>query len=52
MIALPLGDLVQLRAVAGRGPTVLRCRHGLRSAALARLLRSQGLPRIYALADR
>ena len=49
-IAVPMADLVRLRELAANGPTVLACRRGLRSAALARLLRAEGLPQIYALA--
>jgi molybdopterin/thiamine biosynthesis adenylyltransferase/molybdopterin synthase catalytic subunit/rhodanese-related sulfurtransferase len=48
-IAVPMGDLVRIRELAVQGPSVLTCRHGLRSAAVARLLRAEGLPRIYAL---
>ena len=48
---VPANDLVRLRElVALSGPTVLVCRSGVRSAALARLLRSEGLANIYALA--
>lgn len=46
---VPSHELMRLREFAAGGPVVLRCRHGLRSAALARLLRSEGLPQIYAL---
>jgi molybdopterin/thiamine biosynthesis adenylyltransferase/molybdopterin synthase catalytic subunit/rhodanese-related sulfurtransferase len=49
-IAIPMGDLVRIRELATQGATVLTCRHGLRSAALARLLRAEGLPKIYSLA--
>ena len=49
-IALPIGNLVQVRELARRGPTVLACRHGLRSAALARMLRGEGMHNIYAQA--
>ncbi|MEO6874269.1 MAG: ThiF family adenylyltransferase [Opitutaceae bacterium] len=48
-IAVPMGDLVRIRELAAQGPTVLTCRHGLRSVALARLLRVEGNRRIYAL---
>ncbi len=44
-----LHDLARLRELAAAGPVVLSCRHGLRSAALARLLRSEGLTQVYAL---
>ncbi len=48
---LPLHDLAGLRELAGRGNRlVLACRHGLRSAALARLLRAEGFGQVYALA--
>ena len=49
-IAVPMADLVRIRELAGNGPTLLTCRHGLRSAILARLLRAEGRPRIYAIA--
>ena len=49
-ITVPMADLVRIRELASQGPTVLTCRHGLRSAALARLLRTEGLPKIYTLA--
>ncbi|MDB6165076.1 MAG: thiF, partial [Lacunisphaera sp.] len=42
-------DVVRLREFTTRGPLVLTCRHGLRSAALARLLRAEGLQAVYAL---
>lgn len=48
MTVLPLHDLVRLRELASAGPVLLRCRHGVRSAALARLLRAEGLPQVYA----
>ena len=48
-VALPMANLVRLRELASQGPTVLTCRHGLRSAALARLLRAEGWPKIYAV---
>jgi molybdopterin/thiamine biosynthesis adenylyltransferase/molybdopterin synthase catalytic subunit len=47
--AVHLHDLARLRELAAAGPVVLSCRHGLRSAALARLLRSEGLGHVYAL---
>ena len=49
-LALPMQDLVGIRERAAQGPTVLVCRHGLRSAALARLFRAEGFGKIYALA--
>ncbi len=49
-IALPMYDLVGIRERAAHVLTVLVCRHGLRSAALARLFRAEGLGKIYALA--
>ena len=49
-IAIAMADLGRLRELAARGPAVLTCRHGLRSVALARLLRAEGLPGIHALA--
>ena len=51
-IAIPAGDLMRLRELAAAGPTLLVCRSGIRSAALARLLRSEGVARLYALAGR
>jgi adenylyltransferase/sulfurtransferase len=48
-IAVSVHDLARLRELAAEGPLVLTCRHGLRSAALARLLRAEGVPDIYAL---
>ncbi|SDS19659.1 ThiF family adenylyltransferase [Opitutus sp. GAS368] len=48
-LAVPANDLARLRELAAGGqPVVLACRHGLRSAALARLLRAEGLPAVYA----
>lgn len=47
-IGIPMNDLVRLREVAVGGPVVLACRHGLRSAALARLLRAEGMSSVYA----
>ena len=49
--AVAMQDLVRLRELAARGVTVLVCRHGLRSAALARLLRAEGFAQIHALAE-
>jgi len=48
-IALPVGELAQLRELASAGATVLLCRRGIRSASLARLLRAEGCRPIYAL---
>jgi adenylyltransferase/sulfurtransferase len=47
--AVPAHDLARLREFAARGPLVLACRHGLRSAALARLLRAEGMSAVHAL---
>jgi adenylyltransferase/sulfurtransferase len=47
--AVPSHDLARLREFAACGPLVLSCRHGVRSAALARLLRSEGIFGVYAL---
>lgn len=49
-MAISMSDLVRLRELASRGPAILTCRHGLRSVALARLLRAEGMSEIYALA--
>jgi adenylyltransferase/sulfurtransferase len=49
-IAVPMADLIRIRELAGKGPAVLACRRGLRSAALARLFRAEGVGRVYALA--
>jgi len=49
-VAVPMHDLLRVRELVAQGPTVLVCRHGLRSAALARLFRAEGLGKIYALA--
>lgn len=48
-VGIPLGDMAQLREAATGGRVVLACRHGVRSAALARLLRAEGCDEIYAL---
>ncbi|MDB6165623.1 MAG: thiF [Lacunisphaera sp.] len=50
--AVAAHDVARLREFAARGPLVLTCRHGLRSAALARLLRAEGLTAVYALVGR
>jgi adenylyltransferase/sulfurtransferase len=47
--AIPAHDLAALREFVATGPVALSCRHGLRSAALARLLRAEGGQEIYAL---
>ena len=49
--ALPARDLPRLRELAAAGPLVLTCRHGVRSAALARLLRAEGHANVFALAQ-
>ena len=46
---VPANDLAQLRGLAAAGPLVLACRHGIRSAALARLLRAEGVAKVFAL---
>jgi adenylyltransferase/sulfurtransferase len=46
------GDVLRLRELAATGPLVLACRSGVRSAALARLLRTEGLAAVYAQAAR
>ncbi len=43
-------DLPRLRALATQGPIALSCPSGIRSAAIARLLRAEGLGNVYALA--
>jgi sulfur-carrier protein adenylyltransferase/sulfurtransferase len=48
-IGIRMDDLVRLRELAAGGPVVLACRHGLRSAARARLLRAEGVSSVYAL---
>lgn len=48
-ITVPALDLARLRELAAAGPLVLTCRHGVRSAALARLLRSEGMAKVFAL---
>lgn len=49
-VAVAMQDLARIRELAAQGPAVLICRHGLRSAALARLLRAEGVAHIHALA--
>ena len=46
---VPARDLARLRELAATGPLVLTCRYGVRSAALARLLRAEGLENVFAL---
>lgn len=46
---VPAYDIIRLRALAAGGPVLLACRRGLRSAALARLLRAEGLREVHAL---
>jgi adenylyltransferase/sulfurtransferase len=46
--AVPAHDLNRLRALASDGPVVLVCRRGIRSAALARLLRIEGFANVHA----
>jgi len=46
---VPANNLVQLRAFAAEGPVVLTCRSGIRSAAIARLLRAEGLANVHGL---
>lgn len=47
--SVPALDLARLRELAATGPLVLTCRYGVRSAALARLLRTEGTTKVYAL---
>ncbi len=49
-IGIPVGDLVRIRELAQLGPVGLTCRSGVRSAALARLLRAEGLANVHGLA--
>lgn len=51
-IPVPIHDLARLREMAAAGPLVLSCRHGVRSAAIARLLRSEGITTVRALVAR
>jgi len=48
-LSVPAHDLAAIRELAAGGPVALTCRHGLRSAALARLLRTEGLAHVWAL---
>lgn len=45
----PALDLARLRELASTGPLVLTCRFGVRSAAIARLLRAEGMGQVFAL---
>ncbi len=50
-LSLPMSDIAQLREMTATTETVvLTCRRGVRSAALARLLRAEGRADIYAMA--
>ncbi|AOS44757.1 Sulfur carrier protein ThiS adenylyltransferase [Lacunisphaera limnophila] len=49
MTSVPALDLARLRELATAGPLVLTCRYGVRSAALARLLRTEGNTQVFAL---
>jgi molybdopterin/thiamine biosynthesis adenylyltransferase/molybdopterin synthase catalytic subunit/rhodanese-related sulfurtransferase len=49
---VPVNNLARVREFAATGPVVLSCQYGLRSAAIARLLRSEGLTQVYALTGR
>ena len=46
--ALAALDLMQLREFAATGPLVMVCRYGVRSAAVARMLRTEGLANVFA----
>ena len=46
--AIAAQNLIQLREIAAAGPLVLVCRYGVRSAALARLLRAEGMEKVFA----
>lgn len=48
---VPSTDLARVREFAAAGPVVLTCRHGLRSAAFARLLRAEGRAQAYVRHD-
>ncbi|MEI6107746.1 MAG: ThiF family adenylyltransferase [Opitutae bacterium] len=47
--SIPALDLARLRELTITAPLVLTCRHGVRSAALARLLRAEGMKQVFAL---
>ena len=46
--SVPAHDLVRVRELAAAGPLVLTCLYGVRSAALARRLRAEGLANVFA----
>jgi adenylyltransferase/sulfurtransferase len=46
---LPVNDIAQLRELTATSGAILVCRYGVRSAALARLLRAEGRTDVYAL---
>ena len=48
-IGVPVNDLIQVRNLAAAGPIALTCRSGIRSAAIARLLRAEGLGNVHGL---
>jgi sulfur-carrier protein adenylyltransferase/sulfurtransferase len=47
--SVPALDVARLRELAAANPLVLTCRYGVRSAALARLLRTEGTAKVFAL---
>ncbi len=49
VLTVPALDVTRLRELAATGPLVLTCRYGVRSAALARLLRAEGHASTFAL---
>ena len=48
-IGISASDLVRIRELAQHGPVALTCRAGIRSAAIARLLRAEGLANVHGL---
>jgi adenylyltransferase/sulfurtransferase len=48
-VGVPVNDLIQVRSLAAAGPIGLTCRAGIRSAAIARLLRAEGLRNVHGL---
>lgn len=48
-VGISSSDLVRLRGLAEQGPIGLTCRSGIRSAAIARLLRAEGLAQVHGL---
>lgn len=50
-LAVAASDVARLRTLATNGPLLLTCRAGVRSAALARLLRAEGFATVHALAQ-